>query len=79
MWQADAISHHRSHVHIHPQCSDIHSVGDGAIVAARSVVTKDVPAHCLVAGIPASVKKENVHWQRKYDDANEQLDKFGYV
>lgn len=55
------------------------SIGDGAIVAARSVVTKDVPAYCLVAGIPASVKKENVHWQRKYEDANEQLNKFGYV
>lgn len=55
------------------------SIGDGAIIAARSVVTKDVPANCLVAGIPASVKKENIRWQRKYDDKKEQQEHFGYV
>ncbi len=32
-------------------------VGDGAVTAAGSVVTKDVPADTLVAGIPAQVKK----------------------
>lgn len=31
------------------------TVGQGAVVAARAVVTKDVPAHALVAGIPAKV------------------------
>jgi len=28
-------------------------IGDGAIVGANSVVMQDVPAHCVVAGIPA--------------------------
>ncbi len=32
-------------------------IGDGAIVAAGSVVNKDVPQNCLVAGNPAVVKK----------------------
>jgi virginiamycin A acetyltransferase len=31
------------------------SIGDGAIIAARSVVTKDVPPYAIVAGNPANV------------------------
>ncbi|MBK5307383.1 MAG: acyltransferase [Frankiaceae bacterium] len=31
------------------------TIGDGAIVAAGAVVTKDVPAHAVVAGMPAKV------------------------
>lgn len=38
------------------------TIGDGAIVAAGAVVTKDVPAYSLVAGNPAKVIKENVKW-----------------
>ena len=38
------------------------TIGDGAIIAAGSVVTKDVPANSMVAGIPAKVIKENVKW-----------------
>ena len=33
-------------------------VGRGSLVAAGSVVTKDVPAQTLVAGVPAKVKRE---------------------
>ncbi|MDX2302979.1 MAG: acyltransferase [Microscillaceae bacterium] len=32
-------------------------IGEGAIVAAGAVVTKDVPAYCVVAGVPAKVVK----------------------
>lgn len=33
------------------------TIGDGAVVAANSVVTKDVPPYAIVAGIPAKVIK----------------------
>ena len=34
------------------------TVGEGSIVAAGSVVTKDVPDYTLVAGNPAVIKKK---------------------
>lgn len=35
-------------------------IGDSAIVAAGSIVVKDVPANCMVAGNPAKLIKEGV-------------------
>lgn len=34
------------------------TIGEGVVIAANSVVTKDVPAYSVVAGIPAKVIKE---------------------
>ena len=36
------------------------TIGDSVIVAAGSVVTKDVPDNCIVAGNPAKVIKTNI-------------------
>jgi acetyltransferase-like isoleucine patch superfamily enzyme len=38
------------------------TIGDGAVIAAGSVVTKDIPPGCLAAGNPAEVIKEEVTW-----------------
>lgn len=39
------------------------TIGDGAVVAAGAIVTKDVPAYSLVAGVPAKVIKEEITWK----------------
>jgi len=38
------------------------TIGEGAVVAAGSVVTKDVPAKAAVGGNPAKVIKEDIYW-----------------
>jgi acetyltransferase-like isoleucine patch superfamily enzyme len=38
-------------------------IGNGSIVAANAVVTKDVPENVLVGGNPARILRENVKWQ----------------
>ena len=44
-------------------------IGEGAVVAAGSVVTKDVPAYTIVGGIPAKVigtRKKNLDYKCKW-------------
>jgi acetyltransferase-like isoleucine patch superfamily enzyme len=51
-------------------------IGDESIVAAGSVVTKDVPPRCIVAGNPARVIREQIevgpYGRLKGADENEQ-------
>lgn len=34
------------------------TIGDGAVIAARSVVTKEVPPYCIVGGNPAKIIRQ---------------------
>ena len=39
------------------------NIGNGAVVAAGAVVTKDIPPSCLAGGVPAKVLQENITWE----------------
>jgi len=41
------------------------TIGQRSIVGTGSIVLKDVPDNCLVAGIPARVIKKDVNWLRE--------------
>ena len=38
------------------------TIGDGVVIGANSVVTKDIPAYTVIAGVPATnlYKNENI-------------------
>lgn len=38
------------------------TIGEGSVIAANSLVTKDVPPHSLAAGSPAKIIKQNIEW-----------------
>ncbi len=42
------------------------TIGEGSIVAANAVVTRDVPPNCIVAGNPAKIVKENIDKTSRY-------------
>lgn len=42
------------------------TIGDGSVVAACSVVTKNVPDNCIVGGNPAKILKENIDKLPRY-------------
>lgn len=37
------------------------TIGDEVVVGAGSIVTKDIPSNCIVAGNPAKVLKTGIH------------------
>ncbi len=43
------------------------NIGDGAVIAAGSVVTKDIPAGSLAAGVPAKIIRDKVIWSDRIE------------
>ncbi len=41
------------------------SIGENSVVATGAIVTKKMPAGCLIGGIPAKILKENINWDSK--------------
>ena len=39
------------------------TIGNDSIIAAGAIVTKDIPANYIAAGVPARVIKEDVNWE----------------
>lgn len=39
------------------------TIGNGAIIGAGSLVTKDIPPRSLELGSPAKVVRENIEWE----------------
>ena len=37
------------------------TIGNNVIIGAGSVITKDIPDNCMVAGVPAVIKKKIAH------------------
>ena len=40
-------------------------IGDDVWIGANCVVTKDVPPHSIVVGIPAKIVKRGINWDRR--------------
>ena len=38
-------------------------IGDGAVVAAGAVVTRDIPQKCLAGGVPAKIIRKYIEWK----------------
>ena len=38
-------------------------IGNGAVIAANSLVNKDIPEKALAGGVPAKILRENVEWK----------------
>lgn len=57
--------HIGNHVWIAARCMILKGVkiGEGSVVGANSIVTKDIPQNVIAAGVPANIVKQNIEWR----------------
>lgn len=48
-------------------------IGDGSIIASGTITSKEIPAHCVVAGVPGRVVKKDIVWSIKKNDEIESM------
>ncbi|MES2474365.1 MAG: acyltransferase [Verrucomicrobiota bacterium] len=41
-------------------------IGAGTVIGADSIVTKEIPPHCVAIGRPAKVTRENIVWDKSH-------------
>jgi acetyltransferase-like isoleucine patch superfamily enzyme len=46
------------------------TIGDGAVIAAGSIVNKDVPSHSIVAGNPAKIIRTGITMNERAEWSN---------
>lgn len=47
------------------------TIGENSVIGIRSLVTSDIPSHCVAAGLPAKVKRSNTYWTRELIEEEE--------
>jgi acetyltransferase-like isoleucine patch superfamily enzyme len=50
------------------------NIGSGAIIGAKSLVTKDIPNNTMAAGVPTKNIRDNVTWTRSLSPTKEQIE-----
>ena len=40
-------------------------IGNDTVIGMRSLVTKDIPNNCVVAGVPTQIIKKDINWSRE--------------
>ncbi|MCR5742986.1 MAG: acyltransferase [Lachnospiraceae bacterium] len=40
------------------------NIGEGVVIGANALITRDIPDACLAYGMPAEVHKQNIKWER---------------
>lgn len=50
------------------------TIGDNSVIAAGSVVTKDIPPNCVAMGVPCRVVREIGEKDKKYYFRDNEID-----
>ena len=41
------------------------TIGNNSVIGTAALVTSDIPAHSIAAGVPAKVIRSNIDWKRE--------------